>query len=121
MILQNDPIPARRLLAVVQSFEEVYRKWNRPEFIHPDPLEIVLRFTDQGDQEIAGLVASSLAFGQVGHILKNLEAIFRVLPSPAGGLEGMSRTDLKDAFRSFRHRWISGEDLSDLLFGIRQS
>jgi len=116
----SDRQESSRRLPDVQSLEKIYREWNRPEYVHPDPLEFVLRFTDPGDQEIAGLVASSLAFGRVGHILKSLEAVFRVLTRPAADLERMSRADLEEIFRSFRHRWISGEDLADLLFGIRR-
>lgn len=100
--------------------EGLYGEWNRPEFIHPDPLEFVLRFSDPADQEVAGLVASSLAFGQVGHILKALGGVFRTLPAPASDIEKMSRTELVECLRSFRHRWVSGEELGDLLYGVRR-
>ena len=52
-----------------ERFEELYRTWNRREFVHPDPLEFVLKFEDPADQEVAGLIASGLAYGNVGYIL----------------------------------------------------
>ena len=104
---------------VLDVFEEIYKERNRPEFIHPDPLEFVSRFDDPDNQEVAGMIASALAFGRVGHILKNLETVFRILRNPASDLQEMSREDLKHAFGSFRHRWSSGGELADLLFGIR--
>jgi len=110
----TSPRPTRIFL------EGLYGEWNRPEFIHPDPLEFVLRFREPADQEVAGLIASSLAFGQVRHILKTLGCVFRVLSSPAAEIEKRSRAELAECFRSFRHRWVSGEELADLLHGIRR-
>jgi len=100
-------------------FDRIYDFYNRKEFIHPDPLEFVLRFDDPADQEVCGLIAATLAFGRVGHILKSLESVFGVLESPAVDLAGMSRGELKAAFRSFRHRWTTGEELADLLAGVK--
>ncbi len=99
-------------------FEELYRTWNQRKFVHPDPLEFVLRFEDPADQEIAGLIASGLAYGRVGHILKSLEGIFDVLSRPSTDLAAMSRKDLLEAFGSFRHRWTTGEELAYLLRGM---
>jgi len=99
-------------------FEEMYNKYNRREFVHPDPLEFVLRFNRADDQEIAGLLASSMAYGRVHHILKSLEKVFTVLREPSADLERMSGKELLDALGSFRHRWTTGQELVDLLRGI---
>lgn len=101
-----------------ERFEGLYRTYNRKEFIHPDPLEFVLRFEDPADQEIAGLIASGLAYGRVGHILKSLERIFAVLSRPSADLEALTRGDLLEVFASFRHRWTTGEELAYLLRGM---
>jgi uncharacterized protein (TIGR02757 family) len=101
-----------------ERLEELYRTWNRREFVHPDPLEFVLRFQDPADQEVAGLIASGLAYGRVGHILKSLEKIFDVLKHPSADLDAMSRGDLLEVFGSFRHRWTTGEELVNLLRGM---
>jgi len=101
-----------------ERFEEMYRTYNRREFVHPDPLEYVLRFEDPADQEVVGLIASGLAYGRVRHILKSLEKIFDVLKRPSTDLETMSRNDLLETFGSFRHRWTTGEELVHLLRGM---
>jgi uncharacterized protein (TIGR02757 family) len=103
----------------LEQFEKIYTAYNRKEFIHPDPLEFVLRFDDQADQEVAGLVAATLAFGRVGHILKSLESVFGVFESPAADIDAMSEVELKGVFRYFRHRWATGEELADLLVGAK--
>jgi uncharacterized protein (TIGR02757 family) len=105
--------------ADLQRFEEIYMAFNRPEFIHPDPLEFVLRFKGPADQEVSGIVAATLAFGRVGHILKSLESVFGVLKSPASDIALMSNRELRGFFRSFRHRWATGEELADLLVGVK--
>ena len=117
IIVSRGDTPPRLTRAFLEGF---YGEWNRPQFIHPDPLEFVLRFSEPADQEVAGLVASSLAFGQVRHILKVLGGVFRVLPNPAADIERMSRADLVECLRPFRHRWVSGEELADLLHGVRR-
>ena len=99
-------IPAPDRILLHEKFEALYRRYNRREFVHPDPLEYVLRFQDPADQEIAGLVAAGLAYGRVAQILKSLETVFATLQNPSEDLEVMSREDLISAFRSFRHRWI---------------
>jgi uncharacterized protein (TIGR02757 family) len=68
---------------------------------------------------VAGLIASSLAYGKVSHILGSLEKVFRLLPNPVTDLDGASRSSLRDLFDGFRHRWTTGEELADLLLGIR--
>ncbi len=109
------PITDKELL--LQRFEELYRIWNRREFIHPDPLEFVLRFDSPADQEVAGLIASGLAYGRVGQILKSLEKVFEILRRPSEDIKAMSRKELLDALGSFRHRWTTGEELAYLLRG----
>ena len=98
--------------------EEMYRTWNRKEFIHPDPLEFVLAYEDPVVQEIVGLVAAGLAYGRVKSILGSLEKVFGILTSPAADLARWSRADLREALAAFRHRWTSGEELADLLGGV---
>jgi len=100
-------------------FDEIYSQYNRRQFIHPDPLEFVVRFDDPADQEIAGLIAATLAFGRVGHILSSLETVFRILENPAGDIVVMSHRELKEAFNAFRHRWTTGDELANLLLGVK--
>lgn len=100
-----------------QYLEELYRTWNRKEFIHPDPLEFVLRFHDPADQEVVGLVASGLAYGRVAQILNSLEKVFKVLKRPSENIKAMEQSELLEAFHSFRHRWTTGEEIVSLLRG----
>ena len=53
------------------KFEELYCRYNRREFVHPDPLEFLYNYKDLYDREIVAFVASSLAYGRVAYILKS--------------------------------------------------
>ena len=59
--------------------DKLYQKYNRPEYISPDPLELVTPFKNVDDREIAGLIASSLAYGRVAQILKSVNIILEIM------------------------------------------
>jgi uncharacterized protein (TIGR02757 family) len=84
-------------------------------YLSSDPLEFPHRFQDPVDREVVGLVASSLAYGNVKIIRKSVE---RVL-SPLGRNPGsrVTRTDAKEMLRElrgFRHRWTRARDVACL-------
>ncbi|HOX23331.1 MAG TPA: DUF2400 family protein, partial [Elusimicrobiales bacterium] len=54
--------------------EELYKRYNRRDYVHPDPLEFLYRYHRLQDRELAGLIAASLAYGNVRQILKSAEA-----------------------------------------------
>ncbi|MGD0822147.1 MAG: TIGR02757 family protein [Desulfomonilia bacterium] len=111
----------RRLVVHTARFlEELYTTYNRPEFIHPDPLEFLEGYPDIADREIVGIIASSLAYGRVAQILKSISCILEKMgPSPRQFLEDVSRETLKALFPGFKHRFTTGEELVDFLMAIR--
>jgi uncharacterized protein (TIGR02757 family) len=100
--------------------ENLYFRYNRRRFVHPDPLEFLYRYDDILDREIAGMVASTLAFGKVEQILKSVSAILEFMgDKPRRFLEGATRKSLDRNFSGFKHRWVTGRDISSMLFGIK--
>lgn len=59
-----------------QYLEEAYRDARWDDWIENDPVAFVRRFDDPRDQEIAGIIAASLAYGRIGSIMP---AVKRVL------------------------------------------
>jgi uncharacterized protein (TIGR02757 family) len=105
-----------------KPLEELYREYNHREYVHPDPLEHLYAYPDVRDREVAGLVASSLAYGRVLQILKSVRAVLDVLgPHPADFLAAASRTALDGALAGFKHRFTTSSDVSGLLWGARQA
>lgn len=98
--------------------DEIYARYNRREFVHPDPLEFLYRYDDPTDREVVGLVASSLAYGRVKQILASVSnALERMGPSPRSFLVKASRQRLEKGFAGFRHRFTSGAEMACLLTG----
>lgn len=103
------------LLHTRQVLESLYDRYNRAELIKPDPLQFVYRYSRPADMEIAGFIASCLAYGRVRQIEKDVgELLERMGTSPfefVKNFDGNKRALL----RSFRHRFNTGDDISDLL------
>ncbi len=101
--------------------EELYHKYNHYKFIPPDPLEFVWRYSDPLDREIAGLLASSLAYGRVAQIKKSAAAVLDEMgPSPRAFLEDVSREQLLNFFHDFKHRFTTPCELTDFILGIKR-
>lgn len=85
-----------------------------------DPLSFCHRFDDPQDREIAGLLASSFAYGNVKIILRTLETVFsRVGPSPRRFVERFDPDKGRHLFAGFKHRFNDSRDLCALLYAVR--
>jgi uncharacterized protein (TIGR02757 family) len=101
--------------------EKLYRRLNRREFIHPDPLEFVYLYKDPADREIVALIASSLAYGRVGQILKSVACVLApMVPSPSVFVAESSLETIQKTLCDFKHRFATGDHLASLLSGIKQ-
>jgi len=104
-----------------KALEELYSRYNRREFVHPDPLEFLYRYSDPGDREVAGLVAATLALGRVATILASVGRVLEALgPHPAAFLQDAREDDLRRRLAGFRHRFLAGENVAAMLWGVRR-
>lgn len=96
--------------------DALHARYNRREFVSPDPLQFLYDYPERADREIAGLVASGLAYGRVAQILKSVGKILgRMGPSPREFVDTAKPAALKKEFRDFRHRFTTGDDVAALL------
>ena len=102
------------------KFDRLYSKYNRREFVHPDPLEFLYRYDNPRDREIVALIASSLAYGKVAQILKSVSSVLEKMPSPYEFVINSKKAALRKTFHGFRHRFTSGDEIAGLLFGTRK-
>ncbi len=103
-----------------KAFERLYDTFNRPEFIHPDPVEFLHRYDDVRDREVVGLVASSLAYGRVAQIMKSVLSVLEPMGRhPGRFLADAGHEDLSSIFGGFRHRFTTGAELVLTLLGAR--
>jgi uncharacterized protein (TIGR02757 family) len=87
--------------------------------IAPDPLQLVLRYTDSRDQEVAGLLAGAFAYGRADIVVANIGRVLdRMMPSPYEYLVKYDRAEAKRRFVGFAHRFHKTPELVDLLARI---
>lgn len=82
-----------------------------------DPVDFVHRFDSPRDQEIVGIIASSLAFGNAVAARRSIDRVLTVLgPEPAVMVMSLSRAELGHRLRGFVHRIYTGEHLASMLW-----
>jgi len=84
--------------------------------ITPDPLELVLRYSDPLDQEVAGLLAAAFAYGRADIVVANVGRVLdAMLPSPYVYLKTFERAEGEKRFAGFAHRFQKTPELVTLL------
>lgn len=102
------------------SLEKIYKKYNKRDFVHPDPLEFLYLYPNLRDREIVGIIASSLAYGRVKQILKSVLIVLEKMgKSPYNYLMSKSDQEIVKDFSDFKHRFTTGSDKSALLIGLK--
>lgn len=101
-------------------FDALYRRYNRPALVSPDPLEFLHRWTDVRDREIAALIGACFAYGNVKAITKNLNSLFAVISSPRAYVLSTTPVRLKKDFAGFKYRFTTQEQLCTFLLAIQQ-
>jgi len=103
-----------------EGLEHIYRTYNSRRWVHPDPLEFLYSYRDPLDREVVGMIASSLAYGRVLQILKSVQFVLEKMGrSPREFLASREEADLREAFRGFKHRFTTAQELVTLLVGIK--
>ncbi len=99
--------------------DALYRSFD-PSMIAPDPLEVVRRYEHLEDQEIAGLIAASLAYGRAELITSAAgEVLKRMGEAPRDFVMRYDARRDGSRFDGFVYRWSRGGDIS-ILTGIMQ-
>src|SRR3954451_10751248 len=90
--------------------------------ITPDPLELVLRYRDPLDAEVAGLLAAAFAYGRADIVVANVGAVLaKMRPSPYAYLATFDRNEATKRFAGFSHRFHKTRELVDLLAAIART
>ena len=106
-------------MQIKNVLEKLYDKYNRRGFIKPDPLQFVYRYSSREDREIVAFLAATLAYGRVQQIEKSLtDLLGRMGESPSEFVRDFDRCS-REKLSDFKHRFTTGEDISDLLELLR--
>ncbi|MDE3154158.1 MAG: TIGR02757 family protein [Acidobacteriota bacterium] len=86
-----------------------------------DPIQVVRRYRDPRDFEIAGFCAAALAFGRVSSVIQSVERLLAVMgPSPAAYVARFDPARQRGELAALGHRWTRSVDLVALLWVLRQ-
>ena len=103
-----------------ERLDALYCTYNRRSYVHPDPIEFLYGFSDPLDTEVVGVIASSLAYGNVKQILRSVSLVLAKMgPCPSAFLFDSPFNRIADSFADFKHRFTTGRDLARLLWGMR--
>ena len=96
---------------VLKEFlEEKVDKYNRPEFIDSDPIQIPRQFNQKENIEIAGFLAATIAWGNRQAIIKNASRLMQMMENqPYEFITEGNSADFKK-LSTFVHRTFNGQD-----------
>lgn len=102
--------------------ERLYQRYHHPRFVAPDPLQCLAPYGALRDREVAAVVASALAYGNVTAMLAAIAVVLaRLGPTPAATLAASSPARLRRQFRGFRYRFTDERRLTGLLEAVRRA
>jgi uncharacterized protein (TIGR02757 family) len=103
-----------------RKMDDLYRHYDH-RFVDPDPLEFVRRQASAADREVVGLIASSLAYGNVRQIKRSIGRVLDVIgDGAAAAVDRLEPRAMARRLSTFKHRFNDGRDVACLLFFIRQ-
>ncbi len=106
---------------IKKILNKLYHEYNTKACLCFDPLFFVNQFKRKEDLEITGIVASSLAYGNVHQIKKNVQKVLHMIGrSPYEFVTAFHPVGWKDYFGDFRYRFNEGLDLANLIFFMKQ-
>lgn len=103
-----------------EKLDHLYHRYNQRSFVDPDPLLFLYDYPRVRDREIAGLIASCLAYGRVVMIMATVASVLAKMgPDLHGFVSGTSRRELDVMLRGFRYRFADQAHLRALILGIQ--
>ncbi len=103
-----------------KRIDDIFELYHHRKFVHPDPLEFLYAYPELRNRELVGLIASSLAYGRVSLMLKNISTVLdRMDHVPYDFLLSTSSKKIFTLFANFRHRFTTGEDIVWMLLGAK--
>ena len=107
------------MMTIETRLDRLYLKYNRKKFVSPDPLQFLYDCSDVRDRELVAFIASSLAYGRVGQILKSVAKVLgKMGSSPYDFLTSIPAGVLGKTFAGFKHRFTTDAELVSMLSGV---
>ena len=104
---------------VKDYLDNLNERYNRPDFVKDDPISVPHRYQRAEDIEIAGFLASTIAWGQRKTIVRNARRIAEMMDdAPLQFVTQVTENDMQE-LDSFVHRTFNGFDLRFFVSALR--
>ena len=114
------PVP-NSLFALKHHLDSFLAGFPRDRHVPNDPVQFVHRYDDAADREVAGLIASAFAYGNVKIVLTTVERALSFLGSrPAQALAAFDPRKDQRRLRGFYHRFNTSRDLAVFFWMMRR-
>lgn len=105
--------------ATIELLNYLHDKYNRESFIEADPISVPHCFEQQEDIEIAGFMASAIAWGNRKAIVKSAHRMMSYMGNePYRFIMDASAQEL-DMLTTYVHRTFNGNDFRDFIVALR--
>lgn len=102
------------------KLEQIYSAYNRKQYVDPDPLLFLYNYPDVRDREIAGMIASSLAYGRVTMIMQAVSMVLEKMgPDLRGFVMNADQKNIAEMFQGFKYRFAAGDHITALIMGLQ--
>jgi len=94
------------------KLEYLYETYDRG-YLQTDPLAFLHMYDNRRDQEVVGLIASSLAYGRVEQFSITIKSILEVMgKSPYDFIAGFEPSQHARLFEHIKYRFHTGRDIA---------
>ncbi|MGB2578328.1 hypothetical protein AAIR98_000247 [Elusimicrobium simillimum] len=101
------------------KLDNLYKKYNKKNFVSPDPLQFLYDYPNIKEREIAGLTAACFAYGNVKQIIKTVNHILSVMGGPYKYITTKTKAQMAADFKGFKYRFTTAEQLVNFLASIK--
>ncbi len=117
--IHSEKMKNERSVLTRERLDALYEKWNRPEYISPDPLETLGDYSRTADREVVAILAASMAYGRVKALLIPLKKVLSIIgSSPAEYVRRRREDEMVRDLDGIVHRFARAEHFAAFLVGI---
>ncbi len=110
----------KNLVELSKALNELYERYNRRDYVSPDPLQFLYHYTSSENIELAGIISSSFAFGNVKNIINFLDKIFYIISPPYDFIKNSSEKEILKTFKGMKYRFADDKEISSFFIALKR-
>lgn len=117
--MMMDSVKRWKGMCIKDYLDYLSEKYETPNFIEEDPINFPHRYTKREDIEIAGFLASIIAWGNRKMIVRNTHKMAELLGDAPYDFVMSATADDMQRLSGFVHRTFNGEDFTYFIMSLR--